>query len=49
MMMTLWKYLRKTVARELYSKGVFTDDIPRNGLLTVFFENGTQGLEGLFD
>lgn len=39
MMLNLWRYIRKLTARELYSCGFFTDTIPEDGTLTVFYEN----------
>jgi hypothetical protein len=39
MMMHLWRYVRKVTARALYESGFFTDSIPRDGCLTVFYEN----------
>jgi hypothetical protein len=48
MMMHLWRYVRKAIARELYTERVFTDAVPDAGLVTVFYENSIQALDGLF-
>ena len=37
MMMHLWRYVRKVTARALYENGFFTDSIPQEGCLTVFY------------
>jgi len=42
MMLNLWRYIRKVTARELYSYGFFTDTIPEEGTLTVFYENDVE-------
>lgn len=48
MMMHLWRYVRKAIARELYTERVFTDAVPDAGRITVFYENSIQALDGLF-
>ena len=42
MMLNLWRYIRKVTAKELYSYGFFTDMIPEEGTLTVFYENDVE-------
>jgi hypothetical protein len=42
MMMHLWRYIRKVTARALYESGFFTDSIPQEGCLTVFYENDVE-------
>jgi hypothetical protein len=42
MMLNLWRYIRKVVAKELYTNGFFTDTIPEEGILTVFYENDVE-------
>jgi len=42
MMLNLWRYIRKASARELYRCGFFTDTIPEEGTLTVFYENDVE-------
>jgi len=47
MMLNLWRYIRKVSARELYRCGFFTDSIPEEGTLTVFYENDVELLRRL--
>jgi hypothetical protein len=42
MMLNLWRYVRKITAKELYANGFFTDTIPEDGTLTVFYENSLE-------
>jgi hypothetical protein len=42
MMLNLWRYIRKITAKELYRCGFFTDTIPEEGTLTVFYENNVE-------
>ena len=42
MMLNLWRYIRKVTAKELYANGFFTDTIPEEGILTVFYENDIE-------
>jgi hypothetical protein len=42
MMMHLWRYVRKVTAKTLYDQGFFTDSIPQDGCLTVFYENDVE-------
>jgi len=42
MMLNLWRYIRKVIAKELYANGFFTDTIPEEGILTVFYENEVE-------
>jgi hypothetical protein len=42
MLLNLWRYIRKLTAKELYAKGFFTDKIPEEGVLTVFYENDVE-------
>ena len=42
MMLNLWRYIRKVTAKELYANGFFTDTIPEEGVLTVFYENDVE-------
>jgi hypothetical protein len=39
MLMHLWRYVRRLTAKALYESGFFTDMIPRDGCLTVFYAN----------
>jgi hypothetical protein len=48
MMMHLWRYARRAVARELYAQGVFTDLVPKTGLITAFYENRVTEIDALF-
>ncbi len=40
MMMNFWRYLRKAVAIQLYKNGFLDDNVPGNGSITIFYENG---------
>jgi len=42
MMLNLWRYIRKVTAGELYAHGFFTDTIPEEGTLTVFYKNDVE-------
>jgi hypothetical protein len=42
MMLNLWRYIRKVTAKELYANGFFTDAIPQEDILTVFYENDVE-------
>jgi len=42
MMLNLWRYIRKVTASELYAHGFFTDTIPEEGTLTVFYKNDVK-------
>jgi len=42
MMLNLWRYVRKVTAKELYANGFFTDTLPEEGILTVFYENDIE-------
>jgi hypothetical protein len=42
MTLNLWRYIRKATAKELYANGFFTDTIPEEGILTVFYENDVE-------
>jgi len=42
MMLNLWRYIRKATAKHLYANGFFTDTIPEEGILTVFYENDVE-------
>ncbi len=44
MMMNLWRIVRMITARRLYAAGFFTDDIIREGTLTVFYANNVRPL-----
>ena len=48
MNMHLWRYLRRGVARALYSQGVFTDRVSETGSITVFYENNVEYLKQMF-
>jgi hypothetical protein len=48
MMMHLWRYMRRAIARELYACGFFLDQAPETGLLTVFYENKVGYLKEMF-
>jgi hypothetical protein len=39
MMMNFWRYLRKSVAMNLYKNGFLNDKVPQNGQITIFYEN----------
>lgn len=47
MMLNLWRYIRKVIAKELYANGFFTDTIPEDGKLTIFYENNVEFLRKL--
>jgi hypothetical protein len=47
LMLGFWRYLRKGIARRLYASGLFTDDAPERGLITVFYENESEALRRL--
>ena len=47
MMLNLFRYVRKLTAKELYANGFFTDTIPDEGVLTVFYENDVELLRRL--
>jgi hypothetical protein len=47
MMLNLWRYIRKITAKELYASGFFTDTIPEEGVVTVFYENDIELLKRL--
>jgi hypothetical protein len=47
MMLNLFRYIRKLTAKELYSSGFFTDTIPTEGALTVFYENDIELIKRL--
>ena len=47
LMLNLWRYLRRAVARELYATGFFTDRVPEAGSITVFYENDVEMLDEL--
>jgi hypothetical protein len=47
MMLNLWRYIRKGIARQLYARGVFSDAVPESGLITVFFDNNIEALSRL--
>ncbi len=47
MILNLWRYIRKVSAKELYGYGFFTDTIPEQGALTVFYENNIELLRQL--
>jgi len=42
MMLNLFRYIRKLTAIDLYSSGFFTDTIPTEGTLTVFYKNDVE-------
>ena len=42
MQMHLWRYIRRVVAKALYESGFFTDSIPQDGCLTVFYKNDVE-------
>lgn len=39
MMLNLWRYVRRSIARGLYAEGILTDRLPDTGLTTVFYAN----------
>ncbi|HHX45500.1 MAG TPA: hypothetical protein GX714_16160 [Chloroflexi bacterium] len=39
MMLHLWRYVRRSIARGLYAEGILTDRLPDTGLTTVFYAN----------
>lgn len=47
MMMHLWRYLRQAIAQELYASGFFSDRIPKDGRITIFYKNGVPVIEKL--
>jgi hypothetical protein len=42
MLMHFWRTMRKGFAKQLYGKGLFNDQIPEQGLITVFYENSIE-------
>lgn len=47
MMMNLWRYLRRAIAKELYASGIFTDRAPETGQITLFYANSIGDLDAL--
>ncbi|MFZ5822849.1 MAG: hypothetical protein ACOY94_00690 [Bacillota bacterium] len=47
MMMHLWRYMRRAIARELYTAGFLTDRAPETGLITVFYEHDVEAVDAL--
>ncbi len=47
MMLNLWRYIRKGIAREMYARGFFTDRARENGVVTIFYENTVKVLAEL--
>ena len=47
MMLHLWRYLRRALAQELYASGFFSDHIPEDGRITIFYENDVPVFEKL--
>lgn len=39
LMMNFWRYMRKSIAHKLYDNGFLTDNIPKSGSITIFYEN----------
>jgi hypothetical protein len=48
MMLNLWRYIRKAIAREMYATGFFMDCVPERGVITIFYENQLEELDGFF-
>lgn len=44
MIMHFGRYCRKALGKELYAAGFFTDQVPQNGSITIFFENDISEL-----
>ena len=47
MMLHLWRYLRRAIAQEMYASGFFSDRIPKDGRITIFYKNGVPVIEKL--
>ncbi len=47
LVLNLWRYIRKLTARELYTAGFLTDDLPTQGTITVFYERNIPLLKQL--
>lgn len=47
MMLNLWRYIRRAVARELYATGFLRDGAPGAGVITVFHESSVRVLDEL--
>ncbi len=47
MMMHLFRYVRRVMAKELYAGGFLHDSIPQDGALIVLYENGIDALDRL--
>jgi hypothetical protein len=47
MMLNLWRYLRRALAKTLYAKGFFTDRAPETGVIAIFYENNVELLDRL--
>jgi hypothetical protein len=48
MMLNLWRYIRKVTAQELYASGFFSDALPEEKSLTVFYEHDVERIVQLF-
>lgn len=47
MMMHLWRYVRRGIAREFYAQGLLTDSVPEIGMITVFYRSDMRMLAEL--
>lgn len=47
MMLNLWRYVRRSMARGLYAEGILTNRLPETGLTTVFYANDVAMLARL--
>jgi hypothetical protein len=47
MILSLFRYVRRLISRELYNRRFFTDDIPERGTLTVFYKNDVKMIRDL--
>jgi len=47
MMLNLWRYVRRSIARGLYAEGILTDRLPETGLTTLFYANDVAMLARL--
>jgi hypothetical protein len=48
MMLNLWRYVRRAVARALYDEGILRDRLPETGLTMVFYANDVAILDRMF-
>jgi hypothetical protein len=49
MILNLWRYIRKVTANELYRSGFFTDNIRREGSITISYKNDIEIIRQLLN